>query len=80
MSLVAAAARLLVPEAIDAQDRVRVPDGRIGKVIGFYRRQDESVLVQFSSGTSSEFLMADVRHARSELANRYGERIVDVRP
>jgi hypothetical protein len=62
MSFVAAAARLLIPEAIDAQDRVRVPDGRVGRVIGFYRRQDESVLVQFSSGASSEFPTADVRH------------------
>ena len=52
----------LAPESIDAHDRVRVPDGRIGEVIGFYRRQHESVVVLFSSGRSAEFLTADVRH------------------
>jgi hypothetical protein len=52
----------VVPETIDAHDRVRVPDGRIGKVIGFYRRQDESVVVLFSCGRSDEFLTSDVRH------------------
>ncbi|MEY2403660.1 MAG: hypothetical protein QOD38_1211 [Acidimicrobiaceae bacterium] len=50
------------PESFDAHDRVRVPDGRIGEVIGFYRRQDESVVVLFSSGRSDEFLTSDVRH------------------
>lgn len=52
----------LVPEPIDAHDRVRVPDGRVGEVIGFYRRQHESVVVLFSSGRSDEFLTTDVRH------------------
>jgi hypothetical protein len=52
----------VVPESIDAHDRVCVPDGRIGEVIGFYRRQDESVVVLFSSGQSDEFLTTDVRH------------------
>ena len=52
----------IAPESIDAHDRVRVPDGRVGEVIGFYRRQDESVVVLFSSGKSSEFLTRDVRH------------------
>ncbi|HEX7581685.1 MAG TPA: hypothetical protein VF321_01240 [Gaiellaceae bacterium] len=41
-------------------DHVRVPDGREGDVIGFYRRDDESVLVLFSSGESGEFLAPDV--------------------
>jgi hypothetical protein len=50
------------PETIDAHDRVRVPDGRIGEVIGFYRRQHESVVVLFASGRSDEFLTSDVRH------------------
>jgi hypothetical protein len=50
------------PETIDAHDRVRVPDGRIGEVIGFYRRQDESVVVLFATGRSDEFLTSDVRH------------------
>ena len=41
-------------------DRVRVPNGREGEVIGFYRRKDESVLVLFSPGESDEFLMSDL--------------------
>jgi hypothetical protein len=49
------------PETIDAHDRVRVPDGRIGEVIGFYRRQHESVVVLFASGRSDEFLTSDVK-------------------
>jgi hypothetical protein len=51
----------LLPETIDAHDRVRVPDGRIGEVIGFYRRQHESVVVLFATGTSDEFLTSDVK-------------------
>jgi hypothetical protein len=31
-------------------------------VIGFYRRQHESVVVLFSSGKSDEFLTTDVHH------------------
>jgi hypothetical protein len=50
----------LVPETIDAHDRVRVPDGRVGEVIGFYRRQAESVVVLFASGLADEFLTTDV--------------------
>ena len=54
---------LLAQEPIDTRDRVRVPDGRIGEVIGFYRRQVETVLVQFSSGGSAEFPTSDVTHS-----------------
>jgi hypothetical protein len=39
-----------------------VPDGRVGEVIGFYRRADETIVVLFSSGRSDEFLAADVTH------------------
>lgn len=53
----------IVPEAIDAHDRVRVPDGRVGEVIGFYRREQESVVVQFPSGGSSEFLTSEVERS-----------------
>ena len=53
---------LLAPELIDAHDRVRVPDGRVGEVIGFYRRQVETVVVLFSSGRSAEFPTSDVKH------------------
>ena len=42
------------------RDRVRVPDGRIGAVVGFYRRTEEVVLVSFSAGTSVEFLVTEV--------------------
>jgi hypothetical protein len=52
----------LVPETIDPHDRVRVPDGRVGEVIGFYRRQHESVVVLFASGRTAEFLTIDVTH------------------
>ena len=52
----------IAPEAIDAHDRVRVPDGRVGEVIGFYRREQEAVVVQFESGGSGEFPISDVEH------------------
>jgi hypothetical protein len=42
-------------------DSVVVPDGREGAVIGFYRRDDESVLVSFQLGDFGEFLTTDVR-------------------
>ena len=57
-----AAHAYIAPETFDPHDRVRVPDGRVGEVIGFYRRQDESIVVLFSSGRSDEFLATDVRH------------------
>ena len=41
-------------------DHVRVRDGRVGDVIGFYARVFESVLVRFSSGECDEFLVQDV--------------------
>ena len=59
--LLSAAHHLLRPETIDTHDSVLVPDGRVGRVIGFYRRQHETVVVQFRSGGSDEFLTADVR-------------------
>jgi hypothetical protein len=53
------------PEAIEAQDSVRVPDGRIGEVVGFYCREIESVLVQFAPGDSGEFLASEVVHTNT---------------
>ncbi|MGZ4415454.1 MAG: hypothetical protein ACXVRZ_13930 [Gaiellaceae bacterium] len=38
-----------------------MPDGRVGEVIGFYRRKDESVIVRFSSGESDQFLAPSVQ-------------------
>jgi hypothetical protein len=52
--------RPLVVPRVGYHDRVRVPDGRIGEVIGFYRRECEAVLVLFSSGVSAELLLTDV--------------------
>ena len=42
------------------QDRVRVPGGRVGKVIGFYRRDTITVLVTFPSGEVAEVLGQDL--------------------
>jgi hypothetical protein len=46
----------------ELHDHILVPDGRVGDVIGFYRRSnDESVLVLFpSSGDSDVFLASEV--------------------
>jgi hypothetical protein len=48
------------PRVGEAHDRVRVPDGRIGTVLGYYRRENETVLVEFAFGPASEFLRVDV--------------------
>lgn len=45
---------------VSCRDRVRVPDGRIGEVIGFYRRTDELALVRFPCGRSDRFLATEV--------------------
>ncbi len=43
-------------------DHVRVPDGRIGEVVGFYRGEAEPVmLVVFCSGDTDRFCRADLR-------------------
>jgi hypothetical protein len=55
---------LLAPDPIDAHDHVRVPDGRVGEVIGFYRRQLESIVVLFPSGISAEFSRSDLTLCR----------------
>lgn len=41
-------------------DVVRTPGGRIGSVIGFYRRDTESALVRFSENDCGEFLTEEV--------------------
>jgi hypothetical protein len=48
----------VVPIAVG--DRVRVPDGRMGRVIGFYRCEDETVLVQLDAGGSERYIPTDV--------------------
>jgi hypothetical protein len=45
---------------VGCHDRVRVPDGRNGEVIGFYREQVEQMLVQFDTGGSQRYLPADL--------------------
>ena len=47
--------------ALARHDRVRVPDGRIGEVIGFYRADDEPMLILFGTGDSRRYCRADLR-------------------
>jgi hypothetical protein len=44
-------------------DYVRVPDGRVGEVIGFYRTADEAVLVRFAAGQSERYGRAHLSRA-----------------
>jgi hypothetical protein len=44
--------------------RVRVPDGRVGKVIGFYRRDTDTALVKFAADQCAEFPMSDIEPCR----------------
>jgi hypothetical protein len=56
--MLAATPQAALPEL---HDHILVPDGRVGDVIGFYRRSsDESVLVLFPSGDSDVFLASKV--------------------
>lgn len=48
-------------EAVDVQDRVSVPDGRIGSVIGFFMRDPMTVLVAFEPGNVCEYSPADLQ-------------------
>jgi hypothetical protein len=41
-------------------DRVSVPDGRVGGVIGFYCRDVETVVVRFGPGDSVEYPASDL--------------------
>jgi hypothetical protein len=62
------------PQAVAYHDCVRVLDGRIGVVIGFYRRKDESMLVRFPSGESHEFPASETRATLlGPLCERAGE-------
>jgi hypothetical protein len=42
-------------------DRVCIPGGRAGDVVGFYRRSAESVLVRLQSGEIVETLVTDLQ-------------------
>jgi hypothetical protein len=55
-----------VPPALNGvpiapHDRVRVPDGSVGEVIGFYRGDVETVVVRLGNGNSRQFVPADLR-------------------
>jgi len=39
---------------------VRVPDGRVGEVIGFYRADDEPLLVLFATGGHRRYCRAEL--------------------
>lgn len=41
-------------------DRVLVPDGRIGVVVGFYRSAVETVLVRFAEGEEQKYIGEDL--------------------
>lgn len=45
---------------VGRHDRVRVPDGRNGEVIGYYRDDVEHVLVLFDTGGSARYLRSDL--------------------
>jgi hypothetical protein len=71
---------------ISLNDRVSVPNGRVGRVIGFYCRDSETVLVRFDLGDSREYSAADLvltapaqlrpalmqREALQRFADRFG--------
>ena len=47
-------------QQVAVNDRVSVPDGCVGRVIGFYRRAVNTVLVHLDSGDSREYDSADL--------------------
>jgi hypothetical protein len=50
------------PRAFARSDHVRVPDGRIGEVVGFYRGEDEpEILVMFRSGDTDRYCRTELR-------------------
>jgi hypothetical protein len=45
---------------VTVSDRVRTPDGHVGEVIGFYRAEQDAVLVRFDSDDRRQYLSADL--------------------
>lgn len=43
------------------RDHVCVPDGRVGEVIGFYRNEEDLVLVLFEGGERRRYARTDLR-------------------
>ena len=50
---------------VGRHDRVRVPDGRNGEVIGYYRDEVEHMLVLFDTGGSARYLRSDLLRLRA---------------
>jgi hypothetical protein len=57
-----AAAIAFPPTHVDIRfrDRVRVPDGRTGRVAGFYRTKTEMALVRFDDGENRKFVLNEL--------------------
>ncbi len=47
--------------AISPRDRVQTSDGRVGEVIGFYRTEEDLVLVGLEGGECKRFPRGDLR-------------------
>jgi hypothetical protein len=45
------------------RDHVNVPDGRTGKVVGFYRTKTEMALVRLDDGESCKFVLSELQLA-----------------
>ena len=52
--------RLSPADDIALHARVRVPNGRIGNVIGFYRGPQETVVVRYDGGESGAYPADDL--------------------
>ena len=52
--------QLVASPPLAVHDRVRVSGGRVGEVIGFYRNDDDLVLIRFEDGESRPYARADV--------------------
>jgi hypothetical protein len=61
----AAATVFTAPTRTDIRfhDRVRVPDGHTGKVVGFYRTKTEMALVQLDDGERRKFVLSELELA-----------------
>jgi hypothetical protein len=59
----AAATAFPQPTRVDVRcrDRVRVPDGRAGEVVGFYRTRCEMALVRFEDGETRKFVLSELQ-------------------
>ena len=48
-------------ENVRFRDRVRVPDGRTGTVVGFYRTRSEMALVRCDNGETRKFALSELQ-------------------